>query len=50
MVRDKIEPVKVEGITIDKKTGEVVDEEMPYSIEHVAILAEMFGIENLEGC
>ena len=50
MVRDKIEPVKVEGITIDKKTGEVVDEEMPYSIEHVAILAEMFGMENLEGC
>ena len=50
MVRDKIEPVKVEGITIDKKRGEVVDEVMPYSIEHVAILAEMFGMENLEGC
>ena len=49
-IRDKIEPVKVEGITIDKKTGEVVDEELPYSIEHVAILAEMFGMENLEGC
>ena len=51
-VRNKIEPVKIEneGIVVDKKTGEVVDEELPYSIEHVAILAEIFGIENLEGC
>lgn len=51
-VRDKIEPVKIEndGIVIDKNTGEVVDEELPYSIEHVAILAEIFGMENLEGC
>ncbi len=51
-VRNKIEPVKLEneGIVVDKKTGEVVDEELPYSIEHVAILAEIFGIENLEGC
>lgn len=51
-VRNKIEPVKIEneGIIVDKKTGEVVDEELPYSIEHVAILAEIFGMENLEGC
>ena len=51
-VRDKIEPVKIEndGIVVDKNTGEVVDEELPYSIEHVAILAEIFGMENLEGC
>ena len=51
-VRDKIEPVKIEndGIVIDKNTGEVVDEELPYSIGHVAILAEIFGMENLEGC
>ena len=52
IVRNKIEPVKIEndGIVVDKKTGEVVDEELPYSIEHVAILAEIFGMENLEGC
>ena len=52
IVRNKIEPVKIEneGIIVDKKTGEVVDEELPYSIEHVAILAEIFGMENLEGC
>lgn len=51
-VRNKIEPVKIEneGIVVDTKTGEVVDEELPYSIEHVAILAEIFGMENLEGC
>ena len=51
-VRNKIDPVKLEneGIVVDKKTGEVVDEELPYSIEHVAILAELFGMENLEGC
>lgn len=52
IVRNKIEPVKIEneGIVVDTKTGEVVDEELPYSIEHVAILAEIFGMENLEGC
>ena len=52
IVRNKIEPVKIEneGIVVDKKTGEVVDKELPYSIEHVAILAEIFGMENLEGC
>ena len=51
-VRNKIEPVKIEndGIIVDKKTGEIVDEKLPYEIEHVAILAEMFGMENLEGC
>ena len=51
-VRNKIEPVKIEneGIIVDKKTGEIVDEKLPYEIEHVAILAEIFGMENLEGC
>lgn len=51
-VRNKIEPVKIEdaGVIVDKKTGEVVEEQLPYETEHVAILAEIFGIENLEGC
>ena len=51
-VRNKIKPVKIEndGIVIDKRTGEVVDEQLPYDIKHVAVLIELFGIENLEGC
>lgn len=51
-VRNKIEPVKIEndGIIVDKKTGEVVEEQLPYDIKHIAILAELFGTENLEGC
>ena len=51
-VREKIEPVKIKdaGVIVDKKTGEVVEEQLPYEMEHVAILAEIFGMENLEGC
>lgn len=51
-VRDKIEPIKIEndGIVVDKNTGEIVDEKLPYEMEHVAILAEIFGMQNLEGC
>lgn len=51
-IRNKIEAVKIEneGIVVDKKTGEIVDEKLPYDIKHVAILAELLGMENLEGC
>ena len=52
ILRNKILPEKIanDGFVIDKRTGEVIDEQLPYDIKHVAILIEIFGMENLEEC
>lgn len=46
---DKTEKVIDNGIKVDVKTGEVIDDEFDFDIEIVAKLYDIFG-SDMEGC